>query len=70
MVTLSLWQSYNYTIIITGDEVCREEILESHSVTKSIIPNLTHNKSDVIKDNQEFSDEEHSPKVLLCIILQ
>ena len=45
--------------------MCREEILESHSVTKSIIPNFTHNKSDVIKDNQEFSDEEHSPKVLL-----
>ena len=32
-------------------------------MTKSIVPNLTHNKSGTIKDNQELSNEGHSPKV-------
>ena len=52
-------------IIIIGDEVCREEILESHKVIKSTVPNLTHNRSDTIKDYQELSDEEHPPKVYI-----
>ncbi len=51
---------YNYITITTGNEVCRGEILESYNVTKSFVPNLTPNKLDTIKDDQELSD---APKV-------
>jgi hypothetical protein len=52
-----------YYHIITGDEVCREEILESHNMTKTFVPNLTADKSDTVKDDQELSNEEPSSKV-------
>ena len=53
---------YNITI---GDDICREEILESHKVIKCFIPNLTTNKLNPVKrdQDQELPDEEHSPEV-------
>ncbi len=58
---------YHQYYMITGDEVCREKILGSHNVTKSFVPNLTANKSDTVKDDQEFPDEENSPKVIISM---
>ena len=50
---------------IIGDDICREEILESHNVTKCYIPNLTTTKSNTVKEDQdqELPDEEHSSEV-------
>ena len=56
---------YYHQYNIIGDDICREEILESHNVTKCYIPNLTTTKSNTVKgdQDQELPDEEHSSEV-------
>ena len=49
---------------ITGDagEVCSEEVLESHNVTKSFVPKLSPSKFDT-KGDQDRPDKQHPDKV-------
>ena len=51
----------------TGDaagEVCSEEVLESHNVTKSFVPKLLSSKFGT-KGDQDRPDEQHPPKVCM-----
>ena len=50
------------TVITSGDggAVCGEEILDSHSGTKSFVPQLTPSKTDA---KHHPADEQYPPKV-------
>ena len=52
------------TITGEGGEVCSEEALKPHNVTKTYVPQLTPSKSDSKGDQDEYrSDKQHPPKV-------
>ena len=53
---------YDCIIIGGASEICTDEILESHSVTKSFVPKLSMTKFDT-RDDQNFPDEQHPPEV-------
>ena len=50
-----------FTIIEDVGEICSEDTLDSHNVTKSFVPQLSPN----VKGNQGRPQEQHPPKV--CI---